>query len=267
MSTFIHRWHVVSATANSKVLAACDPAVQSRRDGDSLPEGVNMYDWCMRYVEAVLPHVAGFKLNPAYYQSEMGIKTLKSIVDFSRSEGRISLVDAKVSDIGSTNDAWFAGYAAIGFDAVTIAPYAGNIEGSIADAHARGLGAITMGFMSNPEFATEMSFTDGSATLMEVRIQRAVTAAADGIVIGATKNPNDPNLQQALSITKHSRTLYLVPGIGAQGGTVANLYASGIDQSRVILTAARSLMFPNGAHSSPEEQAAAAKALRIESQS
>lgn len=265
MTPFQKKWFTAKEKHNSVVVAACDPAIHARKDGDTIPGDVSLYDWCMRYVTAVAPHVAGFKCNPAYYQSEEGMRTLSAIADFARMHGHISLIDAKVSDIGSTNDAWFAGYAALGFDAVTVAPYAGNIESSIADAHARGLGAITMGFMSNPEYVSEANFKDSDTSLITSRVVRSVNAGADGIVVGATKNPHDALLQEVLERTWKTGTLYLVPGIGAQGGTVANVYASGIDAERVMLTAARSLMFPRGQHSSPEDQKYAAAQLQKES--
>lgn len=266
MNTFITQWHTAREKHNSNIVAGCDPSVGGRKDGDSLPEGVSLYDWCMRYVEAVAPFVAGVKCNPAYFQTEEGIRTLRAITDFTRSNGLVSIVDCKASDIGSTNDAWFKAYKQLGFDATTIAPYAGNIEGSIRDAHQQGIGAITMGFMSNPEYATEMFFSDGDTTLAELRVKRSILGGADGIVVGATKNPKDEALHDIIAMTNPATVLYLVPGIGAQGGSVANIYAAGIAPDRAMLAASRSLMFPDGATSSSESQARAAKALQEEAQ-
>jgi len=65
-------------------------------------------------------------------------------------------------------------------------------------------------------------------------------------------------------MTKGSDVLYLIPGIGAQGGTVQEFLASGIDVKRCMINSGRGVMFPNGSRSTKEEQAEAAKKLRDE---
>jgi len=70
-----------------------------------------------------------------------GAEILQKITEKSHELELLVIMDSKIADIGSTNDAWIAHWADYGFDAVTIAPYAGNIENAIENAHAHNLGA------------------------------------------------------------------------------------------------------------------------------
>ncbi|MFZ2593762.1 MAG: orotidine 5'-phosphate decarboxylase / HUMPS family protein [Minisyncoccia bacterium] len=258
MSIFAQKWHTTRDAKNSVLFAGVDPAHAQMRDKNVLPDDVSTRDWCLGYIQAVAPHVAGIKCNPAYFQSQQGLQLLGELVAYARSLGLITMADIKASDIGSTNDAWFFSYAQLGFDSVTIAPYAGNIESSVADAHERNLAAFTMGLMSNPEYQTEMHFTDGAHKLFDARIRRSIEAGADGIVVGATYEKEDPSFQTLLALTKDTETLYLVPGIGAQGGTIESFFNTGIEPRRCLLNIGRALMFPDGMRSTHEAQKHAA---------
>lgn len=264
MSSFTEQWHKTRERTGSILIAGLDPALSGMRDKNALPEGSNVRDWCLQYVEAVAPHVAGIKCNPAYYQYPDGLALMEEIVALGKAHGLLTIIDYKVSDIGSTNDSWLYFGRKMGFDAVTGAPYAGNIEELIEQAHERELGVFTMALMSNPEYESEMLYRDGEVPLYETRITRSIESGADGIVIGGTFLSSNPHFQKALELTKNTSTLYLVPGLGAQGGTVSAFSSSGIDMKRCLLNVGRGLMFPNGQRSTKEEQAAAALAYKNE---
>jgi orotidine-5'-phosphate decarboxylase len=231
-------WHSIVEQKHTTLFAGCDPKV----DQDNLEE------WCLRYVDDVAPYVAGIKCNPAYFQSEQGIRTLRKITEFCKNNKMLSIIDYKVSDIGSTNDAWFYFAKDLGFDMVTIAPYAGNIEQAIKSAHNVGLGVISMGLMSNPEFISEALFESGDTCLWQDRVQRSITSNVDGLVLGATYTSNPGLLEEFIEVMQASDTLLLVPGIGAQGGSVSDFLQSvknlGIDPKRCMLSIGRGLMYP-----------------------
>lgn len=178
--------------------------------------------------------------------------------------GLLVIIDAKVAEIGSTADAWIYDYADLGADAVTLAPYAGNIPEMIQHAHERGVAAITMGLMSNPEFKRELGFVHPgtSEALWKYRTRTALKTGADAIVVGGTYTMKDEAFMEFVNMTNESKMLYLIPGIGHQGGEVKDFLASGIDPKRCMVNSSRGLMFPKGSTSAPEDQAAAAKELR-----
>ena len=61
-----------------------------------------------------------------------------------RKKELLFLLDAKYSDIGSTNDAWMHYAQILGADAITIAAYAGNLQQSIELAQQKKLAVFTI---------------------------------------------------------------------------------------------------------------------------
>ena len=106
-----------------------------------------------------------------------------------------------------------------------------------------------MGLMSNPEFQTEMNFTNAAGIkLYEYRTKIAIEAKVDGFVLGATYKPTDTDLQNFLrltNITKEDYTpLYLVPGLGSQSGKIEDFAASKVNFKRCLFSLSRALLFP-----------------------
>lgn len=231
-------WLSIVEKKHTTLIAGCDPKIDQQ----------NLEAWCLQYVEEVGPYVAGIKCNPAFFQSEQGIRTLRKVADFCKQNNLLSIIDYKVSDIGSTNDAWFFFAKDLGFDMVTIAPYAGNIEQAIEGAHRVGLDVISMGLMSNPEFISEAFFESEDTCLWQDRVQRAIRSNVDGLVLGATYTSYSDLLKKFIEVMQASDILLLVPGIGAQGGSVSDFLQSvknlGIDPKRCMLNIGRDLMYP-----------------------
>lgn len=266
MSKFIDLWHETREKNNSNIIAGLDPAPFALGRGDSgLPEDVDLRQWSLSFVEAVAPHVAGIKFNQAFYQGSGQRTLLRELVDLSKSHGLLTISDNKVADIGSTNDAWFYHTKELGFDFVTCAPYAGNIAGSIESAHKHELGIIIMGLMSNPEFKNEMYYQhpETGEALWSSRVKTGLEAGVEGMVVGGTYTKDNEAFMELVTMTADSGCLYLVPGIGFQGGTVDDFLASGIDAKQCMICSSRGVMFPNGSNSTAEEQADAAMELQM----
>ncbi len=263
MESFINKWHKLQEQKQSNICAGLDPAVFEMGRGEKgLPEGEDKLRWSLRYIEAVAPYVSAVKPNAGYFGGAGDRVALKQVVDKIHELGLLALVDAKIADIGSTSDAWMYYYAQLGFDAVTIAPFAGNVEQMTEYAHSRGLGVITMALMSNSEYKTEMNFKDENGTaLWKNRVERGIAAGVDGFVVGGTYTKNDSEFIEFVELTKDSKVLYLVPGIGFQGGEVSDFLVSEIDPKRCIISSGREIMFPDGSKSTPRAQARAAQKL------
>jgi orotidine-5'-phosphate decarboxylase len=266
---FIELWHQKRAEKKSILVAGLDPATSAMRESEeSLPKDTDKATWCKKYVESVAPYVVAIKPNLAYFQGEHDRVLLNEIISLAHQLGLLVICDSKISDIGSTNDAWMYFDTLSGFDATTIAPYAGNIEGTITTAHKRGIAAISMGLMSNPEFMSEALFTDpvSRKALWQSRVERAIVSGITGLVVGGTYTKESKEFMNFVALTQASDCLYLVPGIGFQGGTIENFFASGIDPKRCMINVGRSLMFPKGRNSTSEDQAEAAKELQAQIQ-
>ncbi len=264
MINFIQKWHELRKEKGSNICAGLDPAVFQMGRGDKgLPKGVGKLEWCLDFIETVAPYIVCIKPNAGYFGGVDGRAILKEITGVAQELNLLTIIDAKVSDIGSTSDSYIYDYKELGFDCVTIAPYAGNMEGLIESGNKNNIAVITMGLMSNPEYKTEMNFKDEDGkALWESRVERGLVAGVDGFVVGGTYTKDDPEFMKFIELTKDSNALYLVPGIGTQGGKVNEFLASGIDPSRCIISSTRGLMFPCGSASTSQEQAQATKTLR-----
>ncbi len=263
---FWERWHQLRLEKGSNICAGLDPSVYEMGRGEKgLPQGVDKLEWSLRYIEAVAPYVVAIKPNAGSWGNAGDRTALKKVVDKIHQLGLLAIIDSKVADLGFTNDSWFYDYKQLGFDAVTVAPFAGNIENIVQSARKRDIAVITMGLMSNPEYKTEMNFVNKQGErLWENRVKRGLEAGVDGLVVGGTYTVKDKDFLRFVEMTNESEALYLIPGIGAQGGEIKKFLASGIKPEKCIVNSTRGVMFPKGAKSTPEQQAQAAKELRDE---
>ena len=290
--SFKEKWLEAVDKQNSVLCAGLDPAeFEMGREEKSLPEGVIKRDWALKYVEAVAPFCAAVKPNIQYWKNaeitggpqiiEGGMRTLREVADLSHSLGLVTIDDSKLADIGSTNEAGMYHSAQKGYDAVTLALFAGNMEEAAKQLEEQGIGGIHMCLMSNPEFARVKNqlvpVQEGDAyhieDVMEARfsaleyvrkyIQLAHDAnkfGLDGVVIGAPSKKNHITEREIENARRYvgDEMLVLLPGVGAQGGEADAIWKY-FAADRVIVNVGRSLMLPNGSNSTPEEQAATAK--------
>ncbi len=264
MGDFIKKWHKIIEEKNSNICAGLDPSLyEMGRWEKGLPKWVWKLEWSLAYIEAVSPYVSAIKPNAGSWGWAGERELLKKIVSKIHKIWLLAIIDSKIADLWFTNDSWLYDYKNLGFDACTIAPYAGNVESIVRFGKIRNIGIITMWLMSNPEYKTEMNFKNENwETLWQNRIKRWLKAWVDWLVIGWTYNGKDKEFLKFIEMTKNTDTLYLIPWIWAQGWRIENFLASGINPKKCIINSGRWVMFPNGSNSTPKQQAKAAQKLR-----
>ena len=215
--------------------------------------------WIIEQTQAL---TAAYKCNIAFYeeQGETGIRALQETVAFLREQHPdiLTICDAKRGDIDSTNAAYanaiFDGY---GFDAVTLHPYTGQ-EGLAPFLQRTDRACIILCRTSNPGAGEFQDLEVGGRPLWQAIAERVATAwNAHGncmLVIGATYPDELRRVREIVG----DMTL-LIPGIGTQGGEVAEVIAAGLNSEGLglIVNASRSVIFA-------DNPAAAARALRDE---
>ncbi|MFP4373128.1 MAG: orotidine 5'-phosphate decarboxylase / HUMPS family protein [Spirochaetaceae bacterium] len=262
--TFSNAWRETAGRRNSVLCAGLDPPVAELGRGEKgLVAGVDRRRWALEYVGAVAPHCAAIKPNVQYWKGPGDIEIVEEVCAVARELGLLTIEDAKLADIGSTNDAGFF-YAARRADAVTFAPFAGNVTEAVEQAHGRGLGIIVLCLMSNPEYGREKTkLTPGHDEPQYRRIAAEARAAgADAVVVGAPSASNHITEAELSSVRSSigDDMVVLMPGVGAQGGDAAPVWRV-FGENQVIVNAGRALMFPDGSASTPRRQAEAARAL------
>jgi orotidine-5'-phosphate decarboxylase len=179
-------------------------------------------------LEAALPFVAAVKPNLAFYEAfgSAGVAALERLR--ARMPGDVPVIgDAKRGDIDSTSVRQSAAYFdGLGFDAVTINPYLGE-DGLRTYLERADRFAYVLCRTSNPGAAElqGLRVSDPDEPLW-ARVARIVAGwgpgGTAGLVVGATA-PDELRAARAIA----PGLGFLVPGVGAQGGSIEPVLAAG----------------------------------------
>ncbi|MGH1562907.1 orotidine-5'-phosphate decarboxylase [Mumia sp. DW29H23] len=181
-------------------------------------------------VEAMAGEVAVVKPQSAFFERHgaAGVAVLERTVQAAREAGLLVLLDVKRGDIGSTAaayaDAYLDAASPMQVDAVTVSPYLGfgSLEPFLSTAERNGGGVFVLALTSNPEGPEVQHARAGDQTVagrmlghLRERNAGATPQGSYGAVVGATVG----DLTEDVAINGP----LLIPGFGAQGGTVADL--------------------------------------------
>jgi len=221
-----------------------------------------------RIIDATSDLCISYKPNAAFYESR-GAKGLQSLVDTWKylPKNCLNIIDAKRGDLANTSEMYakaFFNEAASGmsFDAITVSPYMGH-DAVAAYLTYPGKWVILLVLTSSAGSKDFQYLTTEQGFLYEAVIQKANTwATADRImyVVGATKST------EFTSIRKFAPDNFLlVPGVGAQGGSLADVCHYGMNKDcGLIVNASRSIIYASTGEDFAE--AARAEALNIQQQ-
>jgi orotidine-5'-phosphate decarboxylase len=187
----------------------------------------------MSAVEALAGEVALVKPQSAFFErhGSAGIAVLERAVGAARSLGALVVLDVKRGDIGSTAqgyaDAYLDPSAPLAVDAITASPFlgVGSLEPMFATAERHGGGVFVLALTSNPEgpqvqHARTAEGRTVAGTVLAALAERNAGAeplGSFGAVVGATIGHTDEELDIHGPL--------LVPGVGAQGGSVGSVRA------------------------------------------
>jgi len=141
------------------------------------------------------------------------------------------IMDAKINDIGHTNEFIASQYFSAGFDAVIANPFAGFKDGlepvfRIAKAQQRGVLLLVHMSHSGANEGYGQTVLDEKGekrAQFEVFAQRAVQWGADGAIVGATFPETITRVHAILG----DDIPIFSPGVGVQGGSLSRALAAG----------------------------------------
>ncbi|MDQ4050932.1 MAG: orotidine 5'-phosphate decarboxylase, partial [Thermoproteota archaeon] len=141
----------------------------------------------------------------------------------AHSFGLQSIADIKLNDIEATNDVAVEQLVKMGFDAVIANPFIGKntLASLVQKAHKEYAGIIALVYMSHPEANEGFGLKIQGRGLYKMFFERAATANADGIVVGATQDKILEEIRGRLPVYS--------PGVGAQGGDPEQAIRNGAD--------------------------------------
>lgn len=212
-------------------------------------------------IDATAPHAVAYKPNLAFYECYGidGLRALDATVDYIRTHyPEIFLIaDAKRGDIGNTAKMYAkAFFEDMDFDAVTIAPYMGADSVSPFLEY-KDKWAIVLALTSNASaYQFQNALKDGKPLYRAVMEDMMEISTPDNMmfVVGATKADK---LEELRSFCPDN--FFLVPGVGAQGGSADEVIAHGAnDYGGLLINSSRGILFADSTENFAKAAAEAA---------
>ena len=219
---------------------------QDRIPSDLKDEPDAIFTFCKRIIEATAPYCVAYKPNIAFFEAYglEGWKSLEKVMEFLNQQYPeiFTIADAKRADIGNTSKRYAKAYfEQLEFDSVTIAPYMGkdSVEPFL---EYKGKHAILLALTSN-EGASDFQLlnTEGKPLYEQVIERSKKWRNADRLmyVVGATKAKA---LQKIRTLIPDS--ILLIPGVGAQGGSLEEVAVNGLnDTCGLLVNSSRGILY------------------------
>jgi orotidine-5'-phosphate decarboxylase len=236
--------------------------------------------FCRGLIDAVAPYVVGVKVQLAFFEAlgADGMGAFEEVCDYARNANLLVLADGKRGDIGSTARAYADAYledrddTRPAVDALTVNPYLGSdsIEPLLAACRRSGRGLFCLVKTSNAGSADlqDLALSDGRPLWQHVALlvrewgedllgERGLSSV--GAVVGATYPRAVGEARKLMP-----RAILLLPGIGAQGATpadVARAFTSG--PASALVPVSRAVIYAFRVDGADWRKAAAAEAARL----
>ncbi len=247
--------------------------------------GLALFEFNKRLIDSVAETIPAVKPQLAYYEKYgvHGLKALQKTIAYAHAAGMLVIADGKRNDIGSTADAYADAWlgqteitadrqqAMFDADALTVNAYLGidGIQPFINRCSDLGKGIFILVRTSNPSAGDlqDLILRDGRHVYEAMadkvsewgeQLVGECGYSSVGAVVGATWPLQASSLRKRMP-----KSLILVPGYGAQGGSAADTVNNfGSDGYGAIVNASRSLMLAWKRHNLPHEEFE--KAIRLE---
>lgn len=223
-----------------------------------LKEEDPLFAFNKQIIDATADFCVAYKPNLAFYETQgvAGLLALEKTIAYLRTSypDQFIIADAKRGDIGNTSKMYAqAVFEHLQAHAITVAPYMG--EDSVKPfLDYPGCWVILLALTSNKGSADFQLLKDAQGEMLYEHVIRQSQAWASNeqlmYVVGATQG------EMFLEIRKHApKHFLLVPGVGAQGGSLKEVAMYGMNEecgllvnsSRAIIYADQSLSFANAA--------------------
>jgi orotidine-5'-phosphate decarboxylase len=226
-----------------------------------------VFNFCKAVIDSTHDLAVAYKPNTAFFEvgGRKGWETLGKVAAYlnERHPEIFTIADAKRGDIGNTSGMYAKTFLHdMDFDAVTVAPYMG--KDSVAPfLGIEGKFAILLALTSNEgAFDFQTRDIDGKPLYQHVIETSQTWPGNENLmyVVGATKSVY---LSEIRRIVPNS--WLLVPGVGAQGGSLSETCALGAnDNVGILVNASRTILYASAGKDFAEKARSAALSLQAE---
>lgn len=224
-----------------------------------------IFEFNKQIIDATIDYAVAYKPNIAFYEAHgiKGWESLQKTIDYIPDEV-FTISDAKRGDIGNTSKMYArAFFESMNFDSVTVAPYMG--EDSVKPfLEFEGKWVILLGLTSNigGQDFQNLALTKGGQLYEEVlkKSQKWGTNEELMYVVGATKAEALANIRKI--VPEH---FLLVPGVGAQGGSLYEVSKYGMNSHcGLLVNSSRGIIYADSTKDFAHVAGQKAKELRDE---
>jgi orotidine-5'-phosphate decarboxylase len=232
-------------------------------------------------IDATSAYCVSYKVNTAFYESQ-GMKGWEAMQETLAyiPDSHFKIADAKRGDIGNTSAQYAKTFfEVLPFDAITVAPYMGEdsirpfldypnkwtiVLGLTSNAGSNDFQQLQLAEY-NEAYSMVPHITQGTVDkrLYEHVLERVSSWGTPEnlmFVVGATRASDLENIRRI--IPEH---FILVPGVGAQGGSLEDVSRYGLnDDAGLLVNASRAVIFAGGGEDFAEKAAIAASDYQTE---
>lgn len=194
-------------------------------------------------IDATKDVCVGYKINTAFYEA-LGVRGWEAMENTVRyiPDTHFKIADAKRGDIGNTSSQYArAFFETLPFDAITVAPYMGS-DSVQPFLNYPGKWTIVLGLTSNEGSKNFQQKKLGDQFLYEEVISEIAGWGSNEnlmFVVGATKAEELSSIRKI--IPNH---FLLIPGVGAQGGSLEEVVKHGMTKEcGLLVNASRAIIY------------------------
>lgn len=230
-----------------------------------------VFEFNKRIIDATKEYCVAYKPNIAFYEAmgSKGWESLRKTLEYIPKEC-FTIADAKRGDIGNTSGLYARTFfdkesSGLDFDSVTVAPYMGH-DSVLPFLEYPGKWVILLALTSNPgamDFQ-EIQLPDGDMIFEKVLNTSKNWGSSESLmyVVGATRAER---LQQIRKIVPDH--FLLIPGVGAQGGSLADVSKYGMNKDcGLLVNSSRGIIYARSDEHFEEAAAEEAKKIQTEMQ-
>lgn len=206
-----------------------------------------VFEFNKAIIDATAPYTVAYKPNLAFYEAT-GVKgwiSLEKTVKYLKENYPeiFIIADAKRGDIGNTSSLYARSFfEEMNVDALTVAPYMGEDSVSPFLAY-EGAWVIVLALTSNPgSHDFQLTKDENGEMLFEKVLRTSQKWGSDEnmmYVVGATQGKSFENVRNI--VPNH---FLLVPGVGAQGGSLEEVCCYGMNsECGLLVNASRAVIF------------------------
>lgn len=237
--------------------------------GFLLDEEDPIFEFNKRIIEATIQYAVAYKPNIAFYEAQgvSGWKSLEKTVNYLNLvyEDAFVIADAKRGDIGNTSKMYArAFFDQIECDAITVAPYMGA-DSVIPFLDFNDKWVILLALTSNESSKDfQLLNVEGrTQNLFETVVEKSKqwgTKENLMYVVGATKAEYLKEIRKIIP-----DNFLLVPGVGAQGGSLEQVAKYGMNDScGLLVNSSRSIIYADNSYDFAKEAGKKAKEMQSE---